>query len=60
MGLTPFSQNYKLVHVYTEPTQNCIPSTPVDYFINDNHILYLLMLLLLQIIGYYLKENYLM
>lgn len=37
MGLTISSQNYKLVHVYTEPTQNyCIPSTPIDYFINDN------------------------
>lgn len=37
MGLTISSLNYKLVHVYSEPMQNyCIPSTPIDYFINDN------------------------
>ncbi len=37
MGLTISSQNYKLVHVYTEPTQNyCISFIPIDYLINDN------------------------
>ena len=40
MGLTISSQNYKLVHVYTEPTQNyCISFTPIDYLINDYELL---------------------
>ena len=37
MGLTISSLNYKLVHVYSEPIHNyCIPSTLIDYFINDS------------------------